>query len=131
MRDFNKYVHRKLTAGQVKDLFSDVEASTYVRSQTERFFEEFDKKFHSSHPDFIERLNSLLREDARFEPLAAPRLSPELRIAALMMLGVGDSGLMARVLGLSLNTVYTYRNRLKGRAENRAEFENMLVKVLG
>ena len=131
LRDFNKYVHRKLTAGQVKDLFSDVEASTYVRSQTERFFEEFDKKFHSSHPDFIERLNSLLREDARFEPLATPRLSPELRIAALMMLGVGDSGLMARVLGLSLNTVYTYRNRLKGRAENRAEFENMLVKVLG
>lgn len=131
LKDFNRYVHRKLTAGQVKDLFSDVESSSYVRSQTERFFEEFDKDFYGAHPDFIERLNSLLRDDARFEPLAVPRLSPELRIAALMALGVSDSGLMARVLGLSLNTVYTYRNRLKSRALDRANFESGLINVLG
>lgn len=129
LKQFNRFAHRKLTAGQAKDLFKDVEAGTFVQAQTDRFFEEFDAMFLKSEPNFLDRLNALLRPDQRLELQPGNRLSPELRIAALVSLGINDSSRIAAVLGLSLNTVYTYRNRLKGRAIERADFENRLSKI--
>lgn len=129
LKQFNRFAHRKLTAGQAKDLFKDVEAGTFVQSQADRFFEEFDAMFLKSEPHFLDRLNALLRKDQRLELQPGNRLSPELRIAALVSLGINDSSRIAAVLGLSLNTVYTYRNRLKGRAIERNDFENRLSKI--
>lgn len=129
LKEFNRYAHRKLTAGQAKDLFKDLEHGNFVQSQSEKFFEEFDAMFLKSEPRFLDRLNALLRQDQRLDLQPGNRLSPELRIAALMSLGISDSSRIAAVLGLSLNTVYTYRNRLKGRAKDRTEFENKLLKV--
>ncbi len=130
LKEFNRYAHRKLTANQAKTLFKDLEHGTFVQSLSERFFEEFDAMFLKSEPEFIERLNSLLRSDQHLELLQpGNRLSPELRIAALMSMGITDSSRIASVLGLSLNTVYTYRNRLKGRAVTRADFENQISKI--
>lgn len=129
LKEFNRYAHRKLTAGQAKDLFKDLESGSFVQTQADRFFEDFDAMFLKSEPHFLDSLNSLLRPDQKLELMPGNRLSPELRIAALMSLGISDSSRIAAVLGLSLNTVYTYRNRLKGRASDRAEFENKLVKI--
>lgn len=130
LKEFNRYAQRKLTAGQAKDLFKSLENNSFVNAHTERFFEEFDTAFLASCPQFIERLNALLRPDARLEMAPNNRLSAELRIAALMSLGMVDSARMATVLGLSLNTVYTYRNRLKSRAENREEFEKKITEII-
>lgn len=127
LKEFSRYAQRKLTAGQAKDLFKSLENNSFVNSQAERFFEEFDTAFLESSPQFVERLNALLRPDARLEMAPNNRLTAELRIAALMSMGMVDSARMATVLGLSLNTVYTYRNRLKSRAVNRDEFEKKLT----
>lgn len=129
LKQFNRYAHRKLTAGQAKDLFKDLESGSFVQAQADRFFEDFDAMFLKSEPRFLEKINILLRPDQRLELLPGNRMSPELRIAALMSLGISDSSRIAAVLGLSLNTVYTYRNRLKGRAIDRAEFENNLLSI--
>lgn len=81
-------------------------------------------------PTFIDEVNALLGPDKGFEQLSEPvKLTPELRILAFMRLGLDDSAQIARFLGLSLNTVYTYRNRMKSRAKNRATFENDIINI--
>lgn len=125
-KDFNRYIHRKLTAGQAKDLFKEVESGVPAQTQADKFFEEFDALFLKSGAGFLERLNTLLQPGQQLSLLPDNKMPPEIRIAALMSLGITDSPRIASVLGLSLNTVYTYRNRLKGRALDRAEFENQL-----
>ncbi len=126
-RDFNTLVDRKLTVGQSHELYNDIHSGRLIKEITEGFFEEFDRVFLKSEPDFIPRLNSLLLPDKQFDVYPDGKLSPELRIAALIKLGVDDSTRLSRILGLSLNTIYTYRNRLRGRAKDRNAFETALI----
>ena len=74
--------------------------------------------------------SGLPQPDQRFAPIAeGASLSAELRMLALMISGISDSTRLARFLGLSLNTVYTYRTRLKGRALDRENFEEKVRKI--
>ena len=84
----------------------------------------------ANFPNFLVGLNRLLQPDKQLSLLPGDRLSPELRIAAFMRLGVTDSARLSQALGLSLNTIYTYRNRLKGRALDRDKFEENVAKVV-
>lgn len=129
MSDFNVYVMRKLKAGQVKDLYDEVESGSYMQRQSEKYYQEFDSTFMASFPHFLSDLNSLLVPDRQLALLPGDRLSPELRIAALIRLGMTDSMRLSRILGLSLNTIYTYRNRLRGRALKRDTFEEELQRI--
>lgn len=123
MKEYNLYIHRKLKAGQVKDLYRDVESGDYVRGLTEKFFAKFDESFLESFPGFVDRLNELFTPGRELSLLPNGRMTPELRIAAFMRLGITDSSKLSQVLGLSINTIYTYRNRLKGRAISRMDFD--------
>lgn len=127
LKNFNTFVARKLTAGQAKALYADVESGTYLQGVSDKFFDEFDSAFLSSHPDFYDNVNALLKPDRRFAPADDGHLSPELRIAAFMMLGITDTAKLAMVMNLSVNTIYTYRNRLRSRAEDRDNFEARLA----
>lgn len=124
LKEYNLYVIRKLKAGQVKDLFQEVQSGEYIRQLNEKFFLSFDDTFMATFPGFVDDLNKLFEQGKELSLLPGRRLSPELRIAAFLRLGVTDSNKLAQVLGLSINTIYTYRNRLKGRAINRETFEN-------
>lgn len=123
LKEYNLFVHRKLKAGQVKDLYQDVQSGEYVQSLSDKFFAMFDELFLDSFPGFVDELNSLFAPGRELTLLPGRRMSPELRIAAFMRLGINDSAKLAQVLGLSINTIYTYRNRLKGRARDRENFE--------
>lgn len=127
MRDYNVYVLRKLKAGQVKDLYEDAENGKFIQRQSEKYFEEFDASFLANFPNFVGNLNMLLQPDKQLSLLPGDRLSPELRIAAFMRLGINDSNRLAQIMSLSLNTIYTYRNRLRGRAIDRENFEKNLI----
>ena len=123
-RDFCLLVERKLAAGQSKDLYSTVSSGKYFTNYRNSFLEEFDKTFLAAYPKFPAQVNVLLKPDSRLKFEA--KLTPEERIAAMISLGISGSPELADALGLSLNTVYTYRNRLKGRAAERAVFEEKL-----
>lgn len=127
--DFNRLVSRKIKANQTKDLYETVESGKIMKQMSERFYENFDRAVLHICPDFVDEINALLAPDRRIEAPESGRLSPELRIAAFMRLGVDDSARIAKFLGLSLNTVYTYRNRMKSRALDRENFENELLKI--
>ena len=130
VENFNRIAARKIKTSQVRDLLRIVENNDVVQKQLQDFYTVFDSSFLNLHPDFVTRVNELLQPDQRLTPLAdgAP-LTAELRMLALMMTGITDSSRLARFLGLSLNTVYTYRTRLKGRALDRENFEKKLRKL--
>ena len=129
IEELNRLIVRKVKTGQGQDLCRMVESGEMMRDQSDKFLRSFDEAFPSIYPDFANELNSLLRKDTKFAELSERRLTPELRIAAFMRLGVDDSARIARLLGLSLNTVYTYRNKLKNRAENRETFEDSIKRI--
>ena len=73
-----------------------------------------------------DEVNSLLRADAQLAQSDPDKLSTELRILAFMRLGIDDATRVAKFLNLSVNTVYTYRNKMKNRASDREKFEENL-----
>lgn len=129
MEEFNRLVGRKLKAGQAKDLYDMIESGRVLQEQTDRFFTVFDAAVLRIFPRFAEQLNSLLLPDRQIQQPSGGKLSPEQRIIAFMLLGVYDSTRISKFLGLSLNTVYTYRNRIKSRAADRENFEENLKKI--
>lgn len=130
LEEFNRYVGRKIKANQIKDLADSIESHKYLSTQTEEFFKSFDQTFRNIHPTFIDDLNELLQPDKQLPALSkAEGMNPEMRIAAFMRLGIDDSAILSKFLGLSLNTIYTYRNRLKNRAKNRDTFETDIKNI--
>lgn len=129
IEDFNTYVGRKLKAGQVQDLNSAIESKNSLKKYADEFYAKFDETLLELYPSFIEDLNSLLLPEKQLHLSESCRLTPELRIAMFMQLGITDSNMLSKFLGLSVNTVYTYRNRLKNRASDRENFEENLMKL--
>lgn len=131
MEEYNRLVSRKIKANQVQDLYSTIESGKLVQAQSARFFDVFDSAILKIYPNFIEIINSLLQPDKQVQLTPDHKLTPELRITAFLCLGINDSTQLSKFLVLSLNTVYTYRNRMKSRAVSRETFEQNLLKLIG
>ncbi len=129
LEDFNRLVGRKLKANQIQDLYKLIESGKMMQDQTERFFEVFDTAVFNIFPNFLQDVNALFQPDKQITLPESGKLTPELRIVAFIRLGVNDSNRLSKFLGLSLNTVYTYRNRLKGRAISRENFETDILNI--
>ena len=95
----------------------------FIEEQSHEFYEVFDNAFLHIYPDFLTHVNALLRPDARIELKPGEMLNTDLRILAFMRLGIEESTRIAQVLNYSLNTIYSYRNRLKARALDKENFE--------
>lgn len=129
LEDYNKLIARKLLAGQADDVLNTVKSGKFVESQLSLFYDIFDNAFMHIYPSFVSDVNSLLVDDKTFKVGDGDKLTPELRILAFMRLGIDDSAKMARFLRLSLNTVYTYRNRMRSKAKDRNTFERDIAKI--
>lgn len=129
LNQFSKIVTRKLAAGQADELYRMTKSGKFVDEQSREFYEVFDAAFLHIYPDFVADVNRLLRPDARIELHDGELLNTDLRILAFMRLGIDDSARIAQVLNYSLNTIYSYRNRIKGRAINRDTFENDVANI--
>lgn len=120
---------RKITAGQIEDLQTLIKGGSLRSEQDKMFANLFDNAFLTVYPDFITQANSLMKPDSQLPIPEGGKLNPELRILAFLRMGITDSHRMARFLGVSINTIYTYRNRLKTRAINRDTFESDLMTI--
>ncbi len=129
LNQFSKIVTRKLAAGQADELYRMTKSGKFVDEQSREFYEVFDAAFLHIYPDFVADVNRLLRPDSQIEFNEGELLNTDLRILAFMRLGIDDSARIARVLNYSLNTIYSYRNRLKGRALNRDTFERDVANI--
>ena len=107
-----------------------------LRSPTEsyqafkEFYRIFDETFLGIYPDFVRRVNSLLKEDCQIPEPKGKTLTTELRILAAIRIGITDSGRIATFLKCSPATVYTYRTKMRKWAVfTKEEFEERIKKI--
>ena len=121
----------KLAQGhQWDELYKKLKASESMSDEKDRFYSDFDELFLNLHPDFLEKFNALLKPDAQFIPKGNELLTTELRIFALIRLGISDSAQIAKFLSYSLTTIYNYRSRVRNNAlDTTADFETKVLQL--
>jgi DNA-binding CsgD family transcriptional regulator len=121
----------KLAMGlRVEELYKQIKSDEFIRQERKAFYTEFDKAFLEIFPHFIDNFNALLTDDKRVYPKSGDLLNTELRIFALIRLGVTDSNRIAHFLGYSLATVYNYRSKMRNRAVGDKDlFEKQVMKI--
>lgn len=129
LEDFNRVCRRKITAGQTDDVLNFIKGGKLIEDQRKKFDDIFDDAFLGIYPTFIEDVNSLLLPDKQIVTPAKNVLTTELRVLAFSRLGIEDSAQVARFLGLTLNTIYTYRNKLRNKAISRDTFDADVMKI--
>lgn len=129
MDEFRILVNRKLKSGQYDDLHKLTSNKKFINKEQEELYRKFDTSFLQLYPNFISDINSLLKEELRFELKKDELLNNELRICALIKLGIKDSAHISEFLGYTPNTIYTYRTKVRNRAINRDSFENDIVNL--
>lgn len=122
-------VNRKISTNKVDDLYKITKSGKLVEEESKEFYAVFDDAFLHIYPTFVSSVNALLRPDEQIEIKDDERLNTDLRILAFMRLGLEDSTRIAQILNYSVYTIYTYRNRLKNRAIDRANFEADIMKI--
>lgn len=115
----------------LKEIQQALKSDEFIDAERESLFQEFDRSFLGIFPDFVPQLNSLLQEDKRIGlNLPEGKLSNELRIFALIRLGVSESAQIAQFLKKSPSTIYNYRVKLRNAALcSNHEFEERLMEI--
>ena len=129
LQSLQQLVGRKLASGQGDELLKLVKSGKFSSDQSDDFYRIFDSAFFDIYPDFLENMNALLRPEEAIELKSENELTPELRIYALVRLGVDESTRIAQMLNYSVSTVYAYRNRMRNRAIDRDNFDRNVVRI--
>jgi len=126
---FKLMAKRKIIAGQPQDLLRILSSEEDSTNELKELYGNFDKAFLAIYPDFIKEFNALLREEERYAEKEA--LNQELRIFALIRLGITDSEKIAAFLHYSLRTIYNYRSKVRSKAIKTDEDFEERVKRIG
>lgn len=129
MDKMRKNVSRKLKARQHEELIQEMSDSRLMEQEQKHLFQKFDRAFLELYPDFVAELNNLLRPEEQFTLRKGELFSNEMRICALIRMGIKDSPQIASFTGYSVNTVYTYRTRMRNKALNHDEFESQIMQI--
>ena len=129
LEQYRRSLAKLAMASRVEELYTSIKSDQFIRDERKAFYNEFDKSFLDLFPNFIQSFNNLLQEDGRIYPKSGELLTTELRIFALIRLGVTDSNQIAHFLSYSLATIYNYRSKLRNRALNKDTFEEEVMKL--
>ena len=131
LQAYRKLVNKKLQRGQVAELLKMTHLSNdIVTVEVQELYANFDSAFLHLFPNFVESLNALLLPEEQIVLKSDELLNTELRIFALIRLGIKDSSQIAELLHYSVNTIYNYRSRVKTKARvSRDDFEDLVAKI--
>jgi len=128
--DYRKMVYKKLQDRQYDDLFKISKNTRLKEEALKELFVNFDRMFINLFPDFLSEFNTLLLDEEHMSLKKEEGLNTELRIYALIRLGITDSHQIAKFLGYSVNTIYNYRTKMKNRSKvHRDHFESKVKKI--
>ena len=128
--DFRKSVNKKIQSKEIESLYKSTKNNDLKENELKELFSNFDIMFTHLFPDFIEKFNSLLQDGEHIILKKGEILNNELRIYALIRLGIDDSGKIANFLGYSVNTIYNYRTKTRNKAKiSREDFEWTVKKI--
>lgn len=130
MEAYRINVNRKLRTGKIDDALKVTNSTSLVSDELKEFFRNFDTIFLNLYPNFVEEFNALLRTDEQITLKSGDILSPELRVFALIRLGINDSSKIASFLHYSPQTVYNYKLKMHNKlAISKEEFSILMQKI--
>ncbi|MCR4766057.1 MAG: DUF6377 domain-containing protein [Bacteroidaceae bacterium] len=131
MNMLKKNIHRKLKAGQYADAIKQTQVINQKDNEDLReLWDEFDNVFLRLFPDFLKQFNELLRPEEQITLKTNGQLNTDLRIYALIRLGIDSSVKISKMLGMSVQTVYNARTKMRGKANFSEEDFDLRVRKL-
>ena len=131
LEDFRKSIHVKAVTRKFKEIEQATSSHDFTKEELKDFYHSFDTIFLHIYPDFVKDFNSLLQDDKRIIPKDGELLNTELRIYALVRLGITDSVKIADFLHCSPQTVYNNRFKVRNKAIIPKEKFAETVRTLG
>lgn len=129
MENLYKLVNRKITAKQYDDLKQMFNLSQ-LNKERENMYTDFDETFLKLFPNFVESYNLLFAPEDRTIPKAEMSLTSEMRIFALIRLGITKPENIAKFLNYSVNTINTYKTRIKNKSSVPNDlFETKIMEI--
>ncbi|MDR2293498.1 MAG: DUF6377 domain-containing protein, partial [Prevotellaceae bacterium] len=130
LENYRKMLNRKAINRQHEELFNLLKSTTLVDDELKQLYETFDIIFLNLYPTFIEDFYSLISNEEQTIPKQGKMLNTELRIFALIRLGITDSIKIAGFLRYSVSTIYNYRTKMRNKSiVSRDKFEEMVMKI--
>ena len=130
LENYRIILNKKATAKQFDEIYKMLKSTTLVDNELEELYKNFDIIFLNLYPTFVKDFNALLINEEQIVLKQGELLNTELRIFALIRLGITDSVKIAAFLRYSLSTIYNYRTRARNKAAvSRNDFEEMVMKI--
>ena len=129
-RQYKNHVLKYIRRGNDKYLIEEIEALPPIEDDIREFYQMFDRTFVNLYPDFVDEFNALLADGEAIVPKGDDILTPELRVFALIKLGITESSKIATLLHYSANTVYNYRAKIKNKARGDRELFEDAVQAI-
>ena len=130
LENYRKTLNKKAKENKLDELFQILRSTTFVENELEELYSNFDHIFINLYPTFVEEFNALLIPEEQTTVKKDELLNTELRIFALIRLGITDSVKIAAFLRYSLSTIYNYRTKARNKAAvSRDEFEKMVMQI--
>lgn len=128
--EYRKTILRMLNEGTTDKLRSELRRPDFLNNEVKAFHEQFDSTFLQLFPGFVDDFNALLAPGEEIHPKKEGSLCTELRIFALIRLGIDDSVKIAQFLRYSVTTIYNYRTKVRNKARgDRATLESRLMEI--
>lgn len=128
LENLKKTMDMKLLTKKMDELRFTVD-SINIKREREELYHHFDKFFLTLFPDFVKVFQSLFKEEDRIHLKEGQLLNTELRIFALIRLGIHDTEKIARILDYSVATIYTYKTRTRNKSMEPAEFDKRIMAI--
>ena len=130
LEEFRKDINRKAKAKMLKEILSMTDKETVVQDELKEFYQNFDAIFLRLYPMFVEDFNALLNPEERIVPRKGELLNTDLRIYALVRLGINDSVKISEFLHCSPQTIYNNRLKVRNKSKlSKTEFTEALRKI--
>lgn len=114
----------------VEALQTQLRRQSFSVAEYNRFFQEFDETFRRIFPEFISKVNSVMKPGCEFQDDPMKPLPMELRILAVYRLGLTEYKDIAKFLNCALTTVYTYKTRTKRNSTlSSDEFDKFILNI--
>lgn len=129
LNEFRRLVNKKIDTGETIELLSYTKSYDAFDLIFQELYENFDEAFLRIFPDFVTQVNSLFKTEDHIKPKDKELLNTELRILALVRLGIKDSTQIADFLRFSVHTIYNYRAKLRSKALVKENFEYDIMQI--
>lgn len=131
MDNYRRSLGKIAATGNVEELYKNIKSSKFIKGELKEFYTNFDNTFLQLFPTFVEDFNALLADDEQISLKAGERMNTELRIFALIRLGITDSVKIAQFLRYSVTTIYNYRTKVRNKAAGDRDLLEQEVMTIG